>query len=188
MALVSYALTSVANAQTYLGITGDTTLLELLIDGATDYIESQCGRRFASTTYTQEEYDGTESNYIFLKQYPVTAATTIERNDGTLSTPSWTSLTEGDDYEPYLNEGYLDMLGRTSETERHRYRATYTAGYTTIPYDLEIACLKLVSEGYNKRKNDGVTSERIGSWAITYGSVIENDKAFAETIARYRRI
>ncbi|RMD70289.1 MAG: hypothetical protein D6822_04380, partial [Cyanobacteria bacterium J149] len=138
--------------------------------------------------YTNEEYDGTGSNFIFLNQYPVTAITSVERNDGTLSSPSWTTLTEGDDYEPYLTEGYIDFLTRLPETDRHRYRITYTAGYTTIPYDLELACLKLVSESYNKRKNDGVSSERIGSWAITYTGVIENDPAFADTIARYKRI
>lgn len=48
----------------------------------------------------------------------------------------------------------------------------YTAGYTTIPYVLEQACIELVVYKYNKSKIDGVMkSETLGDYSYTLGDM-----------------
>tara|TARA_Y100001973_G_scaffold105372_1_gene178276 strand:+ start:35 stop:895 length:861 start_codon:yes stop_codon:yes gene_type:complete len=55
MALAANALTTVANAKTYMGITGSSqdSLIELLINNVSDQIERWCDRTFAEKTYTE---------------------------------------------------------------------------------------------------------------------------------------
>jgi len=67
----SGALTSLANVQSYIGITDDDTLLTALISRATAAIESYCNRTFTSTSY-RERYNGSGTNAIHLDQYPIT--------------------------------------------------------------------------------------------------------------------
>jgi len=44
------------------------------------------------------------------------------------------------------------------------YFVTYTAGYTTIPYSLEMACLELIKYKYDQKdKDSGLKSEKIGN-------------------------
>ena len=78
---IDYALTTVANVKLYIGIPSATTqydaLLDELINSATQYIENYCKRRFKLTTYTSEGYDGNNSQYLFLKNYPIVSVASI---------------------------------------------------------------------------------------------------------------
>lgn len=181
MALVSYALTSLDNLKEVLGVTDNAqdALLTNLINRATDTIESYCGRRFASTAYTDEEYDGTGTRYINAKQYPITALTAYEHNSGASGTTDWNTLQN--DYIKYIDDGqgpgqFLYDQGFIRGIRNYRF--TYTAGYTTIPYDLEQACLDLCTWFYNSRKNMGLQSETLGEYSYTKsvftGNPIEN--------------
>jgi len=76
---VPYALCTVQELKTYLGIaqtttTYDTALLEV-IDGATGLIEDYCHRKFANQAYALDQYDGDGGYYLLLDNYPVTALT-----------------------------------------------------------------------------------------------------------------
>ena len=110
MALRSFDLTSVAKAKTFLDITVSTydTLLEYLIKYSTDFIERYCNRRFMQTAYTDEEYDGTGTKYLVLKNYPVksTATFTLERNKVEDNTDDWEDI-DAEDYWVDYNEGII---------------------------------------------------------------------------------
>jgi hypothetical protein len=54
----------------------DTTLIETLTDAAEQYASQYCRRTFESTSYSLERYDG-GSQYVMLKNYPVTAVTRV---------------------------------------------------------------------------------------------------------------
>lgn len=170
--LVSYALTSLANLKEALDIkvNADDDLLKNIINRSTDVVENYCGgRRFASTTHTNEEYDGNGRYYINLKHYPVTALTTYQRNYGTVGDTDWNSL-EGD-YIKLVSDttdgpGQVYYIGGFLKGVRN-YRFTYTAGYSTIPNDLEEACIILATYMYNARKSTGLKSETLGEYSYT---------------------
>ena len=71
MATVSYALTTLAGLKSQLGSDpGDDSLLEHLIDAATEKIERETGRRFAATDRV-EWINGAGQEQIMLEQYPI---------------------------------------------------------------------------------------------------------------------
>ncbi len=182
MALVAYALTTLANLKEVLGITDGESdvLLTNIINRATDIIESYCNdRRFKSTIYANEEYDGTGTKYINATHFPITAVTSYQENNGTPGTPDWDSLQS--DYVKYIDSGdgpgqFFYAYGFVDGARNFRF--SYTAGYATIPYDLEEACLQLCSWIYKDRQSKGMKSETLGEYSYTKetftGNVIEN--------------
>jgi len=182
MALVSYALVTLANLKEVLGITtsDDDELLTNIINRVTDIIESYCnGRRFASTVHTQEEYNGTGTKLINARHFPITAVTSYQENNGTPGTADWDDLQS--DYVKYIDTGqgpgqFFYAYG--FERGVSNYRFSYTAGYTTIPNDLEEACIQLATWIYNNRKSKGMKSETLGDRSYTRedrtGNIIED--------------
>lgn len=74
MAIDTYALTTLAELKTYMGISASTwdTVLENLIDSASARVEAYIGRRIKSRTWI-EHIDPDGSSTIRLKQWPVTS-------------------------------------------------------------------------------------------------------------------
>lgn len=172
--LLSYALCSLADVKESLGIdSGDQSkdnLIRRKINQATVSIENYTGRRFASTTYTQEEYDATNTPQLVLKQRPIITFTTLDIRDTDLNQNDWEAV-DSALYFVDTNAGVIDLLfnaiGRWN-----RYRATYTAGYTTIPADLAEACATLA--GFyveNATSGQAVKSKSEGSRSIDYYNI-----------------
>lgn len=189
MPVVSYALVTLSETKTYLDISSSDfdTVLENLIDGVTDFVESQIGgRRIAQESYSNEEYD-IDGRFIFLKQWPVDSDSTftVERRTGALDNPNWETKTEGKDYEPYYEEGYIDFF--VPETARKLYRVSYTAGYDPIPNDLKMLAWKLIGQVFNKRTAEGLKSEDAGSWSVSFLTMTEKDPIVRQTLDAYKR-
>ena len=115
-ALNSWALTTVADVKETLGIdSGNTTkdnLIKRKINQATDAIESYCGKNnsqhFASTAYT-DEYDGTGTNQLILKNRPVISVTSFSVRNTSQNVSDWTII----DTELYFTDttaGVIDCL------------------------------------------------------------------------------
>lgn len=145
--LLPYALCSLSDVKESLGLTsGDTSHDNLIIrkiNQATVMIENYTGRRFASTVYSNEEYDATNTDQLILRQRPVTAFTSLGRRDTALNDDDW----ENEDANLYnldSNAGVLDLLF-SANGHWNRWRVSYTAGYTTIPADLAEAAASLAA-------------------------------------------
>ena len=97
MALDTYALTSLAAANTYLGLTADAGVVdayvETLINRASDIIESALHRLFKVRLYVKKRISGNNQEILYFEQYPVRAVNldnlvwdaagkTVTRNDG----------------------------------------------------------------------------------------------------------
>ena len=186
--LESYALVTVDNAKDFLGITnGDSdSLLEMLINQMTDYIETYCDRRFITTTYTDVEYDGTGTYELQLEQYPVITFTQLEVNNAVDNTDSWSDV-DTDDYWVDNDNGIITKTSLFA-SGKCRYRVTYEGGYASIPHDLQFACLVLVSEFFNKRKAMGVKSETLGDHSIQFEGIMRENKTIQTILANYRTI
>jgi len=73
-----YNIISVEEFKDYAGIAheDDDEIIQDLVLRASDFIEYYLARKLKSRTYTHERYDGTDKDYLFIDNYPITA---IER-------------------------------------------------------------------------------------------------------------
>lgn len=175
MSAETYNITTKTKVKNYLNISSDSDndLLDTLCNSITAWIEKFCnGRRFKSTEYTEELYDGDNLNGRWLQtnNYPVTSWTKLEYNAGSTSNPNWVEYDESD-YETYNNQGivWFDRL----ETGKRNIRVTYTAGYDSMPYDLELLATKMVARTYEKRLSEHKESEGSPDLNISWGKFLQ---------------
>jgi len=145
----------------------DNLLLETLINAATDFMEDYCRRRFLKTVYTNELYDGDGTETLFLRNYPIV----------TIASIYWTyvdvadDLIDADEYKIYNLGGYIYRSGGWI-TGHQNIKINYTAGYDFaadgIPSELQEICNALVNLKYNQPDRQGVESERMGGYAVSY--------------------
>lgn len=169
--------------------------LTALQGAAEQTIKSYCGRDFEQASYT-EYYTGTGLRTFVLRQTPVSTISSLyldqsgnfgQNPDGAFD--STTQLTYGEDYVLDLNpstgksdtgivfrintiwprfyrEYYIGrMAGRLFSSEGN-IKVTYTAGYSTIPADLQYAVAYLTA--YMKRNigtGAAINAERIGDYS-----------------------
>lgn len=143
--LLSYALCSVADVTSTPGFPSgiDNDYVIRKINQATEMIERFTGRRFKETTYTDEEYDATNSNQLILKQRPITSSVSLGIRDSSLNENDWETV-DAERYFSDNNAGLLE-LSFNAGGSWNRYRVTYTAGYSTIPADLAEAAATLAA-------------------------------------------
>lgn len=169
--LLDHALVSVADVKESLGIPSSNTASDNLItrkvNQATEMIENFTGRRFALTTYTDSEYDATNSDQLILKQRPITTFTRLQARDSSLNENDWSTI----DSELYFvdsSAGVLDLNFRATG-RWNRYRVTYTAGYATIPADIAEAAASLAAFlAENPTNGYAVQRKREGQREVQY--------------------
>jgi len=169
--LLPNALTTLADVKETLGIaSSDTTRDNLIIrqiNSATETIEKYTGRKFMLTTYTNEEYDATNTDQLILKHNPVTTFTTLEVRDTALNMSDWETV-DSELYFVDYSAGVLDLIFHATG-RWNRYRATYSAGYATIPSDIQEACVSLAAFNVANPSVDAqVRKKQEGSRSIEY--------------------
>lgn len=201
------ALTTLARAKAFLDISGDSKdgLISMLANMATGFIETYTKRRFLRQTYTNEEYDGTGTNVLVLRQFPVVTLSSLQVNTSGDSSASWQSIDTVnyfgyEDGRVALNSpvaGFLDADAGCFIEAPNKYRATYTAGYLidfdnendptrhTLPQEIEYACLKLISSAMNSRKGEGLSSAKVGDLAMTFRKGVIADEEIKEILGKY---
>lgn len=168
------ALATLAKVKALLGVTSSSqdVQLDALRLAADQAIKTDCDRAFESATYT-EYYSGTGTRYLCLRETPVASITTIHLDySGYYNQnpePVFGSdklLTAGKDYALKIDRDGMSFSGiveriNTVWAELNRAYVTghvttevspalgnikvvYTAGYTTIPEDLQWALALIV--------------------------------------------
>lgn len=94
-----------------------------------------------------------------------------------------------EDYIVHWDEGMLELYGSWGESSQNIF-VDYTAGYVTIPDDIEIAAKDLVRIMFNRRTVDGsLKSEKLGDYSYTLADMADGgdmpDYVMA-TLRRYR--
>ena len=188
--MASLALLSVY--KTWLGIASTTydTALQLVLDSASAEIRRWCGRDettgFATATRT-EYYDGNDEVTIQLREFPITSITSVSVRYAGGSTDTLDSTS-------YRVENTTGLLARIDAT-RGRFvsmrsdlqvpsgtflpeprfpqgfgniTVVYVGGYSTIPSDLQMACMRMSDIMWSARGRDPtLTSEKIGDYSYT---------------------
>lgn len=183
--LLSYALTSLSDVKESLGIASSDTTKDNLcirkINQATRAIEAYCGRRFASTSYTDEGYNATGIDQIVLKNRPIIGTPTLYIRDTPLNENDFDTV-ESSLFFTDADAGILDLNFR-AVGRWFRYKVDYTAGYTTIPEDLAEACVSLACYYFNNAdasdvgvasKKEGQRELRYANGSLTFKSICSN--------------
>jgi hypothetical protein len=202
MTAINYAITTKEKVKTLLGLSGSTNdaLIDLLCAQVTDFIEGYCGgRRFLSTTHSNEVHDTENVHNIFLNHYPITSLSAVEYRTGTFSSPVWASFI-ADGYLLYGDEGYVYFAGKLPAIKQGM-RFTYVAGYLidwanetnianhTLPFDLTGVATALAGRMFSSRGTDGIKSQSTEGQSVTFN---DPDKFLSETdkyiLGRYQAI
>ena len=195
-------LTTLANAKQWLGISSDTddALLTRLITAASFFIETYLSRRLASQTYA-EIRDGTGGHVMNFRDYPVTAVAGVTVN-GVAIPPAPDTVTPGYRFTrtQIILQGHRFTQGYGNVT------LNYTAGYgpptggwfedawltagegdAIFPFDLEQACIELISWRYNERQHIGQSGKSLEGANVTY-SVQDLPPDVKTVLDRHRRV
>lgn len=174
------SLVTLAKYKDYLKITTTTydTLLTDIQSAIEKRVKEYLLRPIESATYTDELYDGSGDECLVLRNFPITAATTIKEYQGLDSNnaETWYTLVQGTDYDRKLLDAEafaIRMDGYTFAKGDLNYKITYTAGYTSIPDDIQMACKELLKITWD---NSPSNLNRLGFLSISdsAGSANEN--------------
>ena len=168
------SLCALADVQNYTGETSAnlTALITTLIGNASAMIESICSRTFEQTAYT-ETRNGNGAPILFMRQGPISAVSSVQIDGVAIpAAPDTTSYGYVfDDRRLYLR-GNPGISARTTGVPGgypvgfsrgvQNIVVGYTAGYATIPDDLNQACVELVADMLAKRKRIDLKTQALG--------------------------
>ncbi len=192
MALISQALTTLADAKLIAGVSGtsDDALLELLINSASVSISGYCSRDFGRADYT-EYIPASGRQSLQVKNWPIASVSSVKDNDVTLTVNVDYRLdtqdkAQGQIYREQGWAGSWSVRGMTNDPNQPRRILTvaYTAGYylpgavgyvagaaDSLPLDISMVCNMMVAERYaaTKQNSHGLKSLSEGDLSYTWG-------------------
>lgn len=161
-------LTTLAKVRAHLGMDAtfvtDDTLIGTLITAASAWLKKQLGDRdICSATYT-EDFSGDGGTMIMPAQYPVTAVSALTIDGEAIAARlTW----DGDGYV-IVGGISIQLVGYTTSFGISNITLAYTAGYTTVPTDIDQAVIDLVAWRYRERNRIGQVSSSVGGELVTF--------------------
>lgn len=158
------ALTTVSAVKLYKGINGSelNTLIDSLVNSASAAVESYLSRKIESTAHV-EIRDGNGGRSMMLEQYPVTAVSAVTVNGQTIPQSSgfgaagWRLANRS-----IVLEGYSFAKGLGN------VQIDYTAGYSTVPADIEQACIETILLALERRSHIDVSSKSLAGETVSF--------------------
>ena len=179
-------LTTLPKVKEWLGLapmnTTSDALLGRLITSASDYIQTWLDRTVTAGTYT-ENRDGNGALRMKFRNYPCTAVSslTIDR----LPIPMSVNGSPG-----YMfDSNSLVLVGGVYRFTQGMMNVSisYSAGYASVPNEIEQACIELVSLRFKERDRIGITSKGMSGESISFSQRDMSD-AIESTLNQYKRV
>lgn len=162
MAANAADFTTLATLKNYLNPgSNDDTLLQRLLTAASIAIANYINRDIVSQSYT-DVIDGTGGRVMVLPNYPISAVASVTIDGNIIPVGSVT--TSGF----YFTKSAVILNGYSFCRGYGNVSITYTAGFATIPQDLEQFCIGTVQYWMNDRQRGGEVSRSMGGQTITY--------------------
>lgn len=169
-------LCTISDVKAYLDISGTTydTLLTDIVDRVSRIIEGKLDRIIAQQTGLVEYRDGSGSNTLTLRNYPIISITSIEYGiDGAFG-----ETIAASEYWVELERGYVHRVNSGIWTRGHRnHKITYDAGFATVPTDYEHAAVMMSARVFKMKDHVIMQSQNLKDGSITFkpGSVDFSD-------------
>jgi len=172
------------------GNTGDAEQQKILtyyINSASAFCNLYTDRKLKSRALT-EYYSGDGTNSIITNEYPITEITAIyddlDRTYGSdtlIDSDNLAILPDGLAYKIVYDGGTFQVGIRNLKVE-------YTAGYTSIPNDLQQACLEVIAYYFKNTEDNrfGVTTRTMGGGSVTIETT-DIPKSALRILERYKR-
>lgn len=186
-------LTLLATVKDRLGITVSTydTRLAQIIKRVSDAIANACNRVFAEETVKETLFIDKSIEAIILARAPATSITSVVVDGTTVDT---------DEYTVEEETGKLlrlDTSGNLTTWSPGKTEITYVGGYellATLPYDIEEACLVMVSHAWSAGSRDPMAKrieipdvQTVDYWVGSVSDPGQFPSAVETLIAPYRR-
>lgn len=162
--MASGDLTTLANVKSWLAITAttDDTLLTRLVTAASQFIQAWLNRDLASQSYS-ETRDGHGGPVMPFRDFPVTAVSSLTIDGNTIpAAADMVSLGYRFTDTRLILQGYVFTRGAAN------VQINYTAGYASIPSEIEQACIELVSMRYRERDRIGHASKSLAGETVQF--------------------
>lgn len=179
------SLVSLSEMKAFLNIntTTDDAVLLSLLRSSSDFVKRYTGKDFKYERYEDTYYPEEAWDRLQLDNYPVKSITSVVVDGVTLD-----AFTAG--YPNYVleKEGYVRRLdGMKFPYGYYPIVVTYNAGYKSIPEDILYVVKKLAAQDYNSRLQEGLLSEALGSYKVTYAksSVLSADSKVKDILDNY---
>ena len=202
-------LSSLSALKIHLGISdtsADAVLTQILNSVDTACLRFLNRGGFISASHT-EYHSGWNHPKLALKQRPMTAISSVRVDSGgyfghgTNAFPSISEWTLGTHFAPTAgfsenenNGSVLMAIGGNWPEGNGNIKVVYTAGYSSVPADLQLAVNQICAGVYNSRIQGGfVGKETFGeySYELVNGGDLPSGAEIAsarETLARYREV
>ncbi len=138
-----------AEYKAYVGITSPNsdTVIDALIPKVSALVKNYCRRTFIDYV-NDAKVETTSGGYgenLLLEEYPIISVTSVGWSED--YGQNYTDLVEFTDYVVEVEKGYIVSLSASGEWDKclNGYQVTYTAGYETLPEDLKLAVMDLVT-------------------------------------------
>lgn len=141
--------------------TNNDTLLTSLISSASSWVENWVNRTLSSTSYT-ERYNGTGNYSMMVKNYPITAISSLTVNGAIVSASDGVSV--GYVYD----NNQIIFIGNKIAKGIQNVAITYTAGYAAIPQDIKQVVIELVGYKFKEMNRIGLESKTIAGEVTTF--------------------
>lgn len=190
MTVKANALTTLAQAKSHLSISPSDSLqdarIEMFINAASEKIERYTNRLLVSQGNIAELQHGRRENIILLKQWPIIAVSQVSIDSTAAHTDpatilAATSYTVSDDLNSLL------LVNSTFPVGFNNVKITYTAGYVTVPSDLELASLWLVEWYYLMRTRGDMGRTTASKSGESVGVLEKMPTMIAEMLEFYKR-
>lgn len=182
MALDQYALCTVQNLVDFGGESineaNDRSTLESLINSVSASIETYCSRKFLTREYT-EYHDGTGEPYIFPYNSPITTVS------GIWIDASWVWDGDAIDSTSYriVNDNHIAFNNFIPYVGEQNIKITYTAGYATVPYDVQQVVIEEALRRYKNKNNIGksaIVSSDMGQITLMTDDILPVNKTILD--------
>jgi uncharacterized phiE125 gp8 family phage protein len=189
MAVNANALTTLNMAKTYLKIplteTSQDTLVEFFINASSEMLERETDRKLKAQSIVDTVH-GRSSNIVLLSQWPVNSITEL-RIDNSSDFVDASTLIDADEYRVGDDKNTLVLLSRTFPKGYNNVRVTFNAGYSTVPSDLEHACLWMVFFYHKIRIAEDIGRQSRSKGDESTSLLQEAPADVKNTILRYKR-
>lgn len=160
-------LTTVEAVKQYLGTTTTVESAEVqrLVTAASKYLVSALSRPVKSASITWDT-NGNGRTVLYLPVQPVTAVSSA----AIAGEAALAAATPGGTDEGYLVSGMTLVLrgGRVWSRGVLNVRVVYTAGYATVPPEIEQGTIELVAARLRERDRVGIQSRSLGPESVTF--------------------
>ncbi len=179
------ALTTLDNLKRWLNITNmsDDDVLGRMIDAVSLFVENYLNRPILEQSFS-EWRDGNGKSEIVLGNQPLVSVQSVTI-DGRVITPA--------DPSNYWDTGwsvrdiYLVYQNGCFSRGRNNVLINYTAGYASVPADLEQVVIDTIGLRYKERDRIGFRSKTLAGETVTF--MISDFSPFAQSILRqYKKV